>query len=117
MQAIADDFVLPSSRVCEDGPMPSPIANKCARVEEEEDEDIRSPGPGLRFSEQYPHSIAQLIRFEKTRFEKESEKDSTAGEQPWKPFASKEEWELATWLINNVNQTATDKHLKLPIVS
>ena len=66
MQAIADDFVLPSSRVCEDGPTPSPVANKRARVEEEEDEDIHSQGPGLQFSEQYPHSIAQPIRFEKT---------------------------------------------------
>ena len=39
------------------------------------------------------------------------------GDDPWAPFKDKEEWELAQWLITNVGQNATDKYLKLPIVS
>ena len=34
----------------------------------------------------------------------------------WGPFNSKEEWELAEWLIRNVSQKQTDAFLKLPIV-
>jgi hypothetical protein len=119
MQAIADDFVLPapSSSVNDDIATPSLTANKCARIEEVEDEDVNPPHSGLRFTEQYPRSIAHPIGLKKTQFEEKQDQDDVAGKQPWEPFASKEEWELATWLIDNVNQKATDKYLKLPIVS
>ncbi|KAJ7024230.1 hypothetical protein C8F04DRAFT_913419, partial [Mycena alexandri] len=33
------------------------------------------------------------------------------------PFRDEEEWDLARWLMKNVNQTGTDEYLKLPIVS
>ncbi|KAG1730814.1 uncharacterized protein EDB91DRAFT_1239017 [Suillus paluster] len=34
---------------------------------------------------------------------------------PWAPFSNEEEWGLAEWLAKRVNQTATDKFLKLAI--
>jgi hypothetical protein len=39
------------------------------------------------------------------------------GEEPWAPFKTKGDWELAVFLIRELYQTATDKYLKLPIVS
>ena len=72
---------------------------------------------GLRFSEPYPRSIANPIVFQKTRFEKQREEEKMNGKPPWEPFSSQDEWELARWLIDNVNQKATDKYLKLPMVS
>ncbi|KAF8124416.1 hypothetical protein EV363DRAFT_1178044, partial [Boletus edulis] len=33
------------------------------------------------------------------------------------PFVDRSEWELAGWLVKNVNQRATDGLLKLPVVS
>ena len=50
-------------------------------------------------------------------FETVREEQKKTGDNPWAPFADKEEWELAQWLITNVGQNATDKYLKLPIVS
>jgi len=35
---------------------------------------------------------------------------------PYAPFDSKQEWELAQWLIKNVGQMQTEAFLKLPIV-
>ena len=115
MQTIADDFMLPRTNTANNAEFP-PSTDKRARIEEVEDEETHPETSGLRFAEPYPHPIAQPIRCEKTRFEVQQDQDSTAGRHPWEPFTSKEEWELATWLINNVNQTATDTYLKLPIV-
>jgi hypothetical protein len=39
------------------------------------------------------------------------------GEDEWAPFADREEWGLAEWLIKSLGQTCTDEFLKLPIVS
>jgi hypothetical protein len=112
MDTIADNFILPSTPAT---PAPAEATG--------EDVTRLSSGPnnfevevrGLRFSEQYPRSIANPIGFQKTRFEKEREKSNR--KQPWEPFSSKDEWELARWLIKYVNQKGTDKYLKLPIVS
>jgi hypothetical protein len=35
----------------------------------------------------------------------------------WLTFVTREEWELAEWLIRSLGQTRTDEFLKLPIVS
>jgi hypothetical protein len=108
MEIIADHFYLPST------PNNPPEAI---------DEVVTGPNNlevevrGLRFSEQYPRSIANPTGFQKTRFEKQHEEEETNGREPWEPYSSKDEWELARWLINNVNQKGTDKYLKLPIVS
>ncbi|EDR12671.1 uncharacterized protein LACBIDRAFT_323307 [Laccaria bicolor S238N-H82] len=53
----------------------------------------------------------------KTKFEMLLEQQTADGKQPWEPFASKEEWQLATWLMANMGQTSTDEYLKLPILA
>ena len=117
IEAIADNFTLPTSIMEENSP---PAAtNKRVHVEEIEDEDAHPHQlpTGLRFSEQYPRSIAHPIRLAKTCFEEQCDNDHKNNRQPWHPFASREEWELAMWLIDNVNQKATDEYLKLPLVN
>jgi len=39
------------------------------------------------------------------------------GQHPWALFEDQDEWELVEWLMMNVGQNATDKYLKLLIVS
>ena len=115
MDIIADNFHLPTSTLSpsesigENPPQAHDPSSPTNNVEAE----VRS----LRFCQPYPRSIANPIGFRKTRFEKQRDHDLTNGKQPWQPFSSRDEWELARWLISNVNQKATDKYLKLPIVS
>ena len=46
-----------------------------------------------------------------------AEEQRVKSESPWAPFADKDEWELAKWLVKNVNQRATEEFLKMPGVS
>ena len=71
----------------------------------------------LHFSQQYPCLIANPIWLQKTHFKTQRDEDRMNGIHPWEPFSSQDEWELGRWLINNVNQKATDKYLSLLIVS
>lgn len=100
-----DDLPHPNTRT------PSPLVEYLA-----EDGDDQ-PTSHARYSESYPLSAGLAIRKEKTQFEVFRDNDSIAGRQPWDPFSSKKEWELATWIMRNVNQRATEEYLKLPIVS
>ena len=114
METIADNFHLPGSTItptesiAEDHTRPSLPAN---------DHDVEEEVQGLCFSLPYPCSIANPIGFRKTRFEEQRDHDFMNGKQPWQLFSSQDECELVKWLINNVNQKATEKYLKLPIVS
>ena len=110
MQA-ADDFVPPVD------PVPVQPQSKRARMEEVEDEDSAPRPRYTRFVRPYPRPVATPIRRGKTKFETLLEQQTADGMQPWEPFVSKEEWQLATWLMANVGQTSTDEYLKLPIVS
>ena len=101
-----------------EGPEPAntvPVAVDPDNTWPEENDD--QPSSRTRYSEAYPRSAGQPIRKEMTQFEKFRDNDSVAGRQPWEPFSSKKEWELATWIIKNVNQRATEQYLNLPIVS
>jgi len=52
------------------------------------------------------------------KFEKHGDRQKAEGSDPWSPFASKEEWELARWLMGSgVSQTKIDEFLKLDIVN
>ncbi|KAI0262751.1 hypothetical protein BC834DRAFT_925131 [Gloeopeniophorella convolvens] len=42
--------------------------------------------------------------------------DAAAGEEPWAPFKSEDEWELARWLTRSVGQGKADEFSKLKIV-
>ena len=112
MQTIADNIHLPwSSEATTNSPDHAPaIPTSLARAVNEE---VR----GLRFSLPYPRSIANPIGFKKTRFEVQKNHYLKDSKSPWHPFSNQDEWELARWLINNVNQKATEKYLKLPMVS
>lgn len=112
-----DDFI-PHPRQRSRPESPSDLSDnnqsKRVRVEEVEDEDAPSPG---RFPVEYPRSAGEGLRVDQTVFEKEKEQQDMQGGNPWAPFDSKEEWELASWLITHVGQSKTDDFLKLPIAS
>ncbi|KZP09299.1 hypothetical protein FIBSPDRAFT_760126, partial [Athelia psychrophila] len=50
-------------------------------------------------------------------FSKLRKEQAKNGENLWGPFGSQEKWELAQWLLQNVGNNATDKFLKLSIIS
>jgi hypothetical protein len=116
MNDLSHEFVLPH-----EGPEltntrnPSPAVDP--PVDEHAEDNDNQPSSHSRYSEAYPRSAGQPFRKEKTEFEKFRDNDSAAGRQAWEPFSSKKEWELATWIMNNVNQKATEQYLNLPIVS
>ena len=85
-----------------------------ARVEEIEDEEA---GTQSRWIKDYPRPAGTLGQSAQSYFEMVREEQKKNGDSPWAPFKDEEEWELVQWLITNVGQNATDKYLKLPIVS
>jgi hypothetical protein len=108
----ADDFVPPEPD--------TPPVSKRVRIEEIDDEDAPGKPRYARFIQPYPRPVAEPVLNRKgepirrmTKFESLLEEQRVEGKQPWEPFASREEWELATWLITNVGQKATDDYLKL----
>ena len=98
-----------------DSPEPEPTGvehqSKRARVEEVEDEETY-----LRYVKEFP-TTAEEFGDGKTAFEQIFEEQRAKGESPWAPFADKDEWELARWLVKNVNQRAAEEFLKMPGVS
>jgi hypothetical protein len=94
---------------------PEPAENqhqsKRARVEEVDDEETYP-----RYAKEFPTS-AKVFGDGKTAFEEIFREQTAKGESPWAPFADKDEWELARWLVKNVNQRATEEFLKNPGVS
>jgi hypothetical protein len=85
-----------------------------ARVEEIEDEEA---GVQNRWIEDFPGNAGKWGDQAQSYFEKLRAEQQRQGLSPWTPFQDEEEWELAQWLMLNVGQNATDKFLKLPIVS
>jgi len=85
-----------------------------ARVEEIEDEEA---GVQNRWIEDFPGNAGKWGDQAQSYFEKLRAEQQRQGLSPWTPFQDEEEWELALWLMLNVGQNATDKFLKLPIVS
>ena len=96
---------------------PFPAVDPPADEHAEDNDNHDQPSSHSHYSEAYPRSAGQPFRKEKTEFEKFRDNDSAAGRQAWEPFSSKKEWELARWIMNNVNQKATEQYLNLPIVS
>ncbi|KAH7908431.1 hypothetical protein BJ138DRAFT_1012802 [Hygrophoropsis aurantiaca] len=83
------------------------------RVEEVEDEDSMW---GARFAQVFPdENAAEILRAGETVFEQLKRRQEADGASPFGPFADAEEWGLAQWLVKNVNQSATEELLKLPI--
>jgi len=98
----------------------TPPVSKCVCIEEIEDEDTPGKPCYAHFIQPYPQPVAEPLLNRngepikrKTKFETLLEEQTVGGKQPWEPFASREEWELAMWLLTNVGQKATDDYLKL----
>lgn len=70
-----------------------------------------------RWVETYPRSAGATKGQGQSDFSKLREEQAKNGENLWGPFGSQDEWELAQWLHQNVGHNATDKFLKLSIVS
>ena len=85
-----------------------------ACVEEVDDEENR----GIRrWIEHYPHPAGTAGVLAQTYFVNLLVKQRAKRLDPWAPFEDEEKWGLTQWLMLNVGQNATDKYLKLPIVS
>ena len=70
-----------------------------------------------RYAEDYPADVSCILRKSQTVFKALKDTFDQNGVTPWAPFKDEAEWELARFLIKEVSQTATDKFLKLSIVS
>ncbi|KAJ7438105.1 hypothetical protein B0H11DRAFT_1884753 [Mycena galericulata] len=89
--------------------IPRPPKRPRATVEEVPDEDNR-------LTQDFPakfHAGAILEQC-KTQFEKLREEQKAGGCEPWHPFESEEEWELARWMMTSgLSHSKTDDYLKL----
>lgn len=61
--------------------------------------------------------VTEILGIGSTTFERMQQVQDASGGSTHAPFANQGEWELAQWLIKNVNQHATDEFLKLLVVS
>jgi hypothetical protein len=83
--------------------------SKWAWVEEVDDEEA---GSCQRWAQEFDGAAEELGEGT-TLFEEICESQEAMREPPISLFVDEEEWELARWLMKNVNQTATDKFLKM----
>ena len=83
--------------------------------------EVPDEGDGLPCNpwvEDFPDAVASVTDFAETYFEGITCLKREAGHNPWYPFASEEEWELAEWLSSSsLMQKDIDCYLKLCIVS
>ncbi|KAJ7617664.1 hypothetical protein DFH06DRAFT_1364378 [Mycena polygramma] len=88
---------------------PNPRKRHRASVEEVEDEDER-------WVQDFPEEFDAGKPLEQceTSFETFRAKQTAAGNPPWHPFESEDEWEVAQWLMTaGLSQKQIDKYLKL----
>ncbi|KIK19772.1 hypothetical protein PISMIDRAFT_13424 [Pisolithus microcarpus 441] len=89
-----------------------------AQVEDaDDDEDTGDRQNRLsRYACEYDEGpVADILGTGQTAFENMREVQDSFGGSTYSPFEDREDWELAQWLINNVNQRATDEFLKLQV--
>lgn len=71
-----------------------------------------------RYAQQYDiKAAADILGTRETLFDTMRADQEASDQCRYHPFADREEWGLAEWLIRNVNQQETDEFLRLPIVS
>ncbi|KAJ7762799.1 hypothetical protein DFH07DRAFT_867460 [Mycena maculata] len=102
----------PSDTAVPSPEIPRPTKRPRATVEEIPDEDER-------WTQDFPEEFQAGAVLEecKTQFEKLRQEQKDHGENPWHPFESEDEWELARWLMNSgLSQSKTDDYLKLKVV-
>ncbi|KAI5987799.1 hypothetical protein EDC04DRAFT_2993988 [Pisolithus marmoratus] len=89
---------------------PRPYATQ---VEDETDVEGDNPHYACEYDE---GPVADILGKGETAFEKMKETQDSLGGSVYSPFKDCKEWKLAQWLINNVNQWATDDFLKLQVI-
>ena len=106
---------LPTDPQLSDQDQQSSQPSRQAFVKEIEDEEA---GGFARWVEDYPGNAGKTYSKGQSYFECWREAQKENGYEPWAPFEDLEEWELSQWIMQSgLTQNATDKYLKLPIVS
>ncbi|KAI0709807.1 hypothetical protein C8Q76DRAFT_624659 [Earliella scabrosa] len=87
------------------------------RVTVEEVEDIEPGGlPKRPWVGEFPHDAGSILRQAKTFFEEIRDRKVAASKTNFAPFANREEWELASFLIRSgLSQESIEDYLTLPI--
>lgn len=117
MEDVAMDEVLstPAEPAAAAAAVNDTVPTKRSRVTIEEVPDEEDE----RFTEDFPEQFQAGAVFDqcKTSFEKLRAEQKEAERQPWYPFESKEEWELAQWLMTSgLSHSKIDACLKLKAV-
>ncbi|KAJ7055348.1 hypothetical protein C8F01DRAFT_1373875 [Mycena amicta] len=114
----ADLFVPPACDPTPPPPEPIRQSHRAASVKEVPDQD--DPENLRRFVHPFVDPITgkegmagKPLRAEMTAFERLRAEIKRKGETKYSPFVDDEEWELAEWLTQRVNQTGTEEFLKL----
>ena len=102
-------------------PQPLNSPNHLATVEDavdDVDERADADDTDTRWIEEFPYPVGVPIGEGVSCFEERRHNQKRKNEPPWSPFESREEWELAQWLITSgVSQKKIDAFLKLKMVS
>jgi hypothetical protein len=88
-------------------------------VHVEDDEEVEPPEADLVYIQEFPAQFRAGWKKEEveTQFEILREKQKAEGQEPWFPFPSKDEWELARWLMKSVaSQSKINSFMKLKTV-
>ncbi|TBU37509.1 hypothetical protein BD309DRAFT_905077 [Dichomitus squalens] len=87
------------------------------QVTVEEVEDIEAGGlPKHPWVGEFPAEVARVYGHGETAFEHLSKTKRQKGETSFAPFADRDEWDLASWLVKSgLSQKAMEEYLTLPI--
>ena len=100
--------------------MPTGSSQKCHHVHIEDDKEVEpSEAADLVYIQEFSAEFHAGQKKEKveTQFEILKERQKAEGQEPWFPFPSKDEWELAHWLMKSLaSQSKIDSFTKLKTV-
>lgn len=98
-------------------PQPPSSPNPLSTVGDADDDSDADDNNQTRWIEEFPHPAGVPIGEGVSCFEEWRRDQKGKKEQPWSPFESREEWELAQWLITSgISQKKIDSFLKLKMV-
>jgi hypothetical protein len=103
----------------EEETIPTASSQKRPYVEDLDDEEDEPPETDSVYIQEFPaHLRAGEKKGEsKTQFEMLRERQKAEGLEPWSPFPSQNEWELARWLVESgASQSKIDSFFKLKAV-
>lgn len=92
-------------------PVDRPAKMPCVTVEEVDDED--EPFTYDHIDERAGETLGRGVTF----FESMQTEQQALRQPPHSPFRDEDDWELATWLVEESTQSGIDRYLKLKSVS